>query len=109
MQTAETTTQFETELRPAPLPLRDNTMLGICEAIGEDFGFHANWLRLALACGILVNATAVVGIYLGLGVIVAISRLVFPKAKRVAAKGEPAVVQAQPQQVEERERELIAA
>ena len=30
-----------------PLPLRNDTILGVCEAIGQDFGFNPLWLRLA--------------------------------------------------------------
>ena len=26
---------------------RDDTFFGICEGVGEDFGFNANWRRLA--------------------------------------------------------------
>ena len=45
------------------LPLRSQTLLGVCEAIGEDFGFIANYLRVPL------------------GAIVLASRMLFPKAK----------------------------
>ena len=31
------------------LPLRSHTILGVCEAIGEDFGFNPNFLRVPLA------------------------------------------------------------
>ena len=31
------------------LVFRNDTVLGVCEAIGQDFGFHPNWLRLTLA------------------------------------------------------------
>ncbi len=29
------------------LPLRNDTILGVCEALGQDFGFNPTWLRLA--------------------------------------------------------------
>ena len=67
------------------LPLRDDTFLGVCEAIGQDFGFNPNWLRVALAAGLLWNVEAMLGIYLGLGVVVALSRLVFPRPRLAAA------------------------
>ena len=31
------------------LPFRSDTMLGVCQALGEDFGFHPNILRIAFA------------------------------------------------------------
>ena len=31
-----------------PLPLRNDTILGVCEAIGQDFGFNPLWLRLGV-------------------------------------------------------------
>ena len=57
---------------------RNDTILGICEAIGNDFGFHPNWLRIALASCLLFAPTIVIGTYFGLGVAVAASRLLFP-------------------------------
>jgi phage shock protein C len=60
------------------LILRNDTVLGICEAIGQDFGFHPNWLRLALASVFYFAPAAVIGTYLGLGVVVAFTRWVAP-------------------------------
>ena len=39
-----------------PLPLRGDTMLGACEALGQDFGFNPNWLRIVLGSLVLWNA-----------------------------------------------------
>src|SRR5689334_17933083 len=36
-----------------PLPLRSHTILGVCEAIGEDFGFNPTFLRVILAAMVL--------------------------------------------------------
>ena len=36
------------------LPLRSHTILGVCEAIGEDFGFNPTFLRVPLAAMVLV-------------------------------------------------------
>ena len=60
------------------LILRNDTVLGVCEAIGQDFGFHANWLRLAFGSLFYFAPLAVIGTYLGLGVVVAVSRYVAP-------------------------------
>ena len=54
---------------------RDDTFFGICEAIGEDFGFNANWLRLAFIAPIFFAPVATGAAYLGLGVVVAATRL----------------------------------
>ncbi|MDB5694146.1 MAG: hypothetical protein JWO81_3209, partial [Alphaproteobacteria bacterium] len=32
---------------PQPaLPFRDDNILGICQAVGDDFGFNPLWLRI---------------------------------------------------------------
>jgi len=72
---------------------RDDTMLGICQALGEDFGFNPNILRIALACALLWNPVAVIGGYLALGVVVAISRLAAPN-KRAKQAAEAPVAEA---------------
>lgn len=61
-----------------PLPLRNDTILGVCEAIGQDFGFNPLWLRLAFVSTIFFAPTAGVATYLGLGVIVAATRYFAP-------------------------------
>lgn len=68
-----------TDIQAAPLPLRNDTILGVCEGIGEDFGFNANWLRLVFASTFYFAPLAVVGAYLGLGLVVAASRYFAPK------------------------------
>ena len=37
------------------LPLRSHTILGVCEAIGEDFHFNPIFLRVILAAGVLYS------------------------------------------------------
>jgi phage shock protein C len=63
------------------LPLRNHTILGICEGIGEDFGFNPIFLRIPLAAMVIVNATWAFGAYFALGAIVLASRLLFPDRK----------------------------
>lgn len=58
-----------------PLPLRNDTLLGVCEAIGQDFGFNPLYLRLAFIAPLFLVPTASIAAYLGLGVIVAATRL----------------------------------
>jgi phage shock protein PspC (stress-responsive transcriptional regulator) len=64
-----------------PLPLRSYTLLGVCEAIGEDFNFNANYIRVPLAAIVVFNIWAAVGAYLALGLLVLASRLLFPVRK----------------------------
>lgn len=60
------------------LILRNDTFFGVCEGLGQDFGFHANWLRIAFAAGFYFSPMIVIGTYLGLGLLVATSRFAFP-------------------------------
>ena len=60
------------------LILRNDTVLGVCEAIGQDFGFHPNWLRLTLASLFYFFPMGVIGTYLGLGIVVAATRWIAP-------------------------------
>lgn len=61
---------------------RDDTLLGVCEALGEDFGFNPLWLRISLAVGLLWNPMAMIGAYLGLGVVVLATRLLIPARRQ---------------------------
>lgn len=73
------------------LVLRNDTVLGVCEAIGQDFGFHPNWLRLALASLFYFFPMGVIGTYLGLGVVVAFTRWFAPDGVEAAAPGLAAI------------------
>ena len=66
------------------LVLRNDTILGVCEAIGQDFGFHPNWLRLAFASLFYWFPLGLVGTYLGLGLIVAATRWFSPDTSEAA-------------------------
>ncbi len=57
---------------------REDTIFGVCEGIGQDFGFNAQYLRVALAGLVFWNPPAAVGIYAALGVAVLASRKLFP-------------------------------
>ena len=76
------------------LPMRAHTFLGVCEAIGEDFGFNANYIRVPLGAIVVFNIWAALGAYLALGVVVLASRLLFParrnKQTTVAVPADPA-------------------
>ena len=67
-------------MRPATTNLlfRNDTIFGVCEAIGQDFGFHPNWLRVTLGSLIYFAPVAVIGGYFAAGAIVALTRWIAP-------------------------------
>ena len=90
------------------LMLRNDTILGVCEAIGQDFGFNPNWLRLAFCAPIYWNPMLVIGAYLALGVLVAATRYAFPDRTVGVVQGDKQLVAVAPAEIVE-ERELVAA
>ena len=70
--------------QPAPIA-RDDTLFGVCEALGEDFGFNPIYLRLTLGVVLLLNPIAVIGGYFAVGAIVILSRLFAPNPRLAAA------------------------
>jgi len=76
---------MRTDNQNVPLPLRSYTLLGVCEAIGEDFGFNANYLRVPLGAIVVVNIWAALAAYVVLGLVVLASRLLFPSRKAIRA------------------------
>lgn len=81
--------------------LRNDTILGVCEALGHDLGFNPNFLRVPLGAGIIFAPMLMVGIYLAMGAVVFVSRTFFPdKMQQVAtpavqAEDAPVAVNAQ--------------
>jgi len=83
---------METQQNPVALPLRSHTILGVCEAIGEDFGFNPVLLRIPFAVGVLWNPLITFATYFVLGAVVLGSRLLFPKAKSTKAAADAPVI-----------------
>jgi phage shock protein PspC (stress-responsive transcriptional regulator) len=79
---------MSTEDKQIALPLRAHTILGVCEGIGEDFGFNPVLLRVPFAASVLWSPTWAIGAYLALGAVVFVSRLLFPKSQTAAASVE---------------------
>ena len=61
-----------------PLPLRHDTILGVCEAVGRDFGFNPLWLRLAFIAPIFFAPYLAVGAYVGLAAVVGLTNWLSP-------------------------------
>jgi phage shock protein C len=87
------------------LPLRSHTIFGVCEAIGEDFGFNPIFLRVPLAAGVIASPLWAFGIYFALGAVVLASRLLFP----IPTAAAPEVVSAQQPSAANEQRELAKA
>jgi phage shock protein PspC (stress-responsive transcriptional regulator) len=60
----------QTMTRTTPLPLRNDTILGVCEAIGRDFGFNPIWLRLAFIAPLFFAPSLTIAAYFALGALV---------------------------------------
>src|SRR5688572_29867158 len=87
---------------------RNDTLFGICQAIGEDFGFNPNWIRIPLASSVVLNPFIAVGAYLALSVLVLVSRSVF-RSKTVPVVAEAQAQLTAPVEANDDQRELIAA
>ena len=71
--------------RQPNLLTRDDTFFGVCQALGEDFGFPPNLLRVAFGIPVIFFPMQVLTIYFGLGAVVLLSRLLAPRPRRQAA------------------------
>lgn len=78
-----------------------DSLFGICQSIGEHVGFNPLYLRLSLFVLMLFNPIAMACAYAGLGAVVGLSHLIFPKPEENSWKAN-----AQEPQLE---RELLAA
>jgi phage shock protein PspC (stress-responsive transcriptional regulator) len=76
---------METQQNQVALPMRAHTILGVCEGIGEDFGFSPVLLRIPFAAAVLWSPTITLGTYFVLGAVVLASRVLFPHAKSTTA------------------------
>ncbi|MGH6653258.1 MAG: PspC domain-containing protein [Sphingopyxis sp.] len=70
---------------------RRDTFFGICEAVGQDFGFNPLWLRLAFVAPLFFFPVQTFMAYFGLGAVVLASRLIFPR-KTAAAQPAPTAI-----------------
>ena len=85
---------------------RRDTFFGICEAVGQDFGFNPLYLRLAFIAPLFFFPVQTFLAYFALGLIVLASRLLFPAT---AGESAPPMPVAQPAATEEAEELALAA
>jgi phage shock protein C len=64
---------------------REDTLFGVCEALGEDFRFNPLLLRVAFGAGLFLNPVAAIGGYAAAGAVVLISRLISPNPRQPKA------------------------
>lgn len=88
---------------------RRDTFFGICEAIGQDFGFNPLWLRLAFVAPLFFFPVQTFAGYFGLGLVVLASRLLFPARTVAAAQSEPCEAQPAARQINQTEDLALAA
>ncbi|MDX2210366.1 MAG: PspC domain-containing protein [Sphingopyxis sp.] len=76
---------------------RPDTFFGVCEAIGQDFGFNPLWLRLAFVPPVFFAPHYAAVAYIAMGLVVLASRLLFPaKNEAATAAATPTLVAAAP-------------
>jgi len=102
MQNVQTINEQALETRSVP-----DSLFGVCESIGRDFGFNALFLRLAFLILGLFSIPASIGAYALLGIGVAASRWLFPA--NPDSQTEIASANAHDAANEENDRELLAA
>ncbi|WP_182912035.1 PspC domain-containing protein [Sphingomonas cavernae] len=79
-----------------PSAAKEDNLFGVCAALGEDFGFNPLLLRIVLGASLLWNPVAVLGGYAAVGLVVAVSRWLYPGPRRGADLVENEVVQNAP-------------
>ena len=97
MSTAAAEFQADPSSPNVALPLRSDTFLGVCEAIGQDLGINPNWLRVAFAPFIIISPWLTIGVYVALGAVVALSRWLYPR--QVRSSGAAAAAHAETNEV----------
>ena len=73
---------------------RQDTFFGICEAVGQDFGFNPLYLRLAFVAPLFFFPVQTFAAYFGLGLIVLASRFFVPSQRPADTVDAPALAEA---------------
>ena len=89
--------------------LRNDTILGVCEALGQDFGINPTWLRVAFCLPVFWNPMLVIGAYMTLGLVVAGTRYAFPNHTVEVHANTAQLAPTESTATVVEERELIAA
>lgn len=93
MATLTASKKDDTMTKTTPLPLRNDTILGACEAIGRDFGFNPLWLRLAFIAPLFFAPTLTILAYFGLAAMIGLINWLSPDVpaseQHIEAKASP--------------------
>lgn len=88
---------------------RRDTFFGICEAVGQDFGFNPLWLRLAFVAPLFFfPAQTFIG-YFALGLVVLASRVIFPAKAAAVVQSAPSTAEIAAPRAERTEELALAA
>jgi phage shock protein PspC (stress-responsive transcriptional regulator) len=66
---------------------RSDTMFGVCQALGEDFGVSPTWFRIGFASAVIFNVELAIGAYVAVGLVVAMIRLLYRTPRKLVAAG----------------------
>ncbi len=88
---------------------RRDTFFGICEAVGQDFGFNPLWLRLAFIAPLFFFPMQSFIAYFLLGGVVLASRLIFPARKAGNAAAALTAIEGEAPAAGKREELALAA
>lgn len=75
---------------------RDDTFFGVCEGLGEDFGFNPLYLRLAVTLLLFWNPVVTISGYVITGLVLAGARWLYPVRPAGALQTQEAAPAAQP-------------
>jgi phage shock protein PspC (stress-responsive transcriptional regulator) len=91
---------------------RDHTFLGVCEGLGEDFGFNPLYLRVAFAVPLIWNPLATLGAYAAVGLVVLAARLLVREPRAAVARAAadaPAIAETAPPQADNEDEAAMVA
>lgn len=89
--------------------LRNDTIFGVCEGLGQDLGVNPNIFRIAFAGLLYFYPVGVVAAYLGLGIVIAVSRWVYPRGGSASSAANEGSHVARPQPANCEEAASLAA
>lgn len=75
---------------------REDTLLGVCQGLGEDLGVNPLWIRLGFIAPLFVFPTMTILAYLAIGVVLMTVRLAVPNRSAQASEVAPARIVSEP-------------
>jgi phage shock protein PspC (stress-responsive transcriptional regulator) len=97
-----------TQVSTANVFLRNDTIFGTCQVIGDEFGITPNWLRVPLAASVLISPTGAFALYLGLSLVVLAARTLL-QSKPMAEPAVSEIAEKRTFEANDDQRDRIAA